>query len=149
MTIKAQLESSLKDAMRSGNDVQKRTIRMVLSSVKFEEINKGSALDDAGVMGIVQKEIKVRQESIAGAEKAGRQDLIAESQSEIAVLESYLPKQMSDEELVRLVSDAIAEVQAATPADMGKVMKVLLPKIQGRAANDQVSKVVRQLLTVS
>lgn len=146
METKQALETALRDAMRSKNETVLRTIRLVMSSVKMAEIEKGKSLDEPSVLAILQKEIKSRKESIVDAEKAGRADLMAASNAEIAILEGYLPKQMSEDELLELVKAAILEAEAKSPNDMGKVMKVLMPKIQGRVAGDVLSKTVRNLL---
>ena len=146
MDTKAKLESDLKDAMRSGDDTRKRTIRMVLAAIKQTEIDKQVTLDETGVIGILQKEVKTRRESLEEAQKAGRADLAASTAAEIQVLNGYLPQAMDPAELTALAKSVIAEVGATTPADMGKVMKALLPRVAGRAANDQVSRVVRGLL---
>lgn len=146
MTTKAQLESELKDAMRSGDETRKRTVRMVLAAVRMAELDKGQPLDENGVMAVLQKEVKTHQESISEAEKANRPDLVADNQAEIAILEGYLPHQLSAQELEALVRAAIAEAGAASPADMGKVMKLVTPRLQGRASGAQASAVVRQLL---
>ena len=146
MDTKAKLENDLKDAMRSGDDTRKRTIRMVLAAIKQTEIDKQVTLDETGVIGILQKEVKTRRESLEEAQKAGRADLAASTEAEIQVLNGYLPQAMDPAELTALAESVIAEVGATTPADMGKVMKALLPRVAGRAANDQVSLVVRGLL---
>jgi uncharacterized protein YqeY len=146
MDTKAKLENDLKEAMRSGDDTRKRTIRMVLAAIKQTEIDKQVTLDETGVIGILQKEVKTRRESLEEAQKAGREDLAASSEAEIKVLNDYLPQAMDPAELTALAESVIAEVGATTPADMGKVMKALLPRVAGRAANDQVSQVVRGLL---
>lgn len=146
MELKPRFESDLKEAMRSGNDVAKRTLRMVLTSVKLAEVEKGQPLDDLALMSILQKEIKMRRESIQEAQKANRADLEAESLAEIGVLESYLPKPLSDAELNELIQSAIAELNASGPADMGRVIKTVMPRVQGRAAGDRVSSTVRALL---
>jgi len=146
MDTKAKLENDLKEAMRSGDDTRKRTIRMVLAAIKQTEIDKQVTLDETGVIGILQKEVKTRRESLEEAQKAGRADLAASTDAEIQVLNGYLPQAMDPAELTALAESVIAEVGATTPADMGKVMKVLLPRVTGRAANDQVSLVVRGLL---
>jgi len=146
MSTKEKLASDLKDALRAGNDLQKRVLRMALASIKLAEIERGSALDEQALMSIIQREIKSRHEAISDAEKANRPDLIADAQAEIRVLETYLPEQLSQTQLVNLAKAAIDEVQAKNVADMGKVMKVLVPRIQGRAPNDQVSQTVRQIL---
>jgi len=146
MDLKEQLENGLKDAIRSGDDVSKRTLRMAISSIRLIEVEKGSRLDDAGVIAVLQKEVKSRQESIAEAQKANRPDLMADTQAEVVVLEKYLPKALSPEELEDLAKQAIAEVGATNQKEMGAVMKVLMPRLKGRATGDQASQVVRRLL---
>ena len=157
MSIKTQLNESMKDAMKSGDEVRKRTVRMALAAVKQAEVDKrstprsGSAdkrteLDDAAVMSLLQKEIKNRRESLEEAKKANRPDLIQANEAEIEVLQAFLPQAMPDEELRALVQAAIAETGAASPADMGKVMKTVMPRVAGRAPNDRVSATVRELL---
>ena len=146
MTIKTELNESMKDAMKSGDEVRKRTVRMVLAAVKQAEVDKRIELDDTAVMNLIQKEIKNRRESIEEAKKANRADLVEANESEINVLQVFLPKAMPAEELRALVQAAIAETGAASPSDMGKVMKTVMPKVAGRAPNDMVSATVRELL---
>jgi uncharacterized protein YqeY len=146
MELKTQLENSLKDAMRASDDVKRRTLRMVLASSKMAEIEKGSPLDDQAIMAIIQKEIKSRRESIQEAQKANRLDLESASLAEIAVLESYLPTPFSETELQQLVNSVIIELGATGPADMGRVIKAVMPRVQGRAAGDKVSQAVRAAL---
>jgi uncharacterized protein YqeY len=153
MTIKTQLNESMKDAMKSGDEVRKRTVRMVLAAVKQAEVDKRSnpadkrtELDDTAVMNLIQKEIKNRREALEEAKKANRPDLIESNEAEISVLQAFLPEAMPAEELRALVQAAIAETGASGPADMGKVMKTVMPKVAGRAPNDMVSATVRELL---
>jgi uncharacterized protein len=146
MNLREKLEAALHDAMRSGDNISKQTIRMALSNIKLTEVQKGARLDDAEIINILQKEIKSRKETIIDAEKAKRQDIIDATKAEIKVIETFLPQQMAEDELKILVSQAISEVNAQGMTDMGKVMKVVLPKVQGRASNDLVSKAVRELL---
>ena len=146
MITKNELETLLKEAMRSGNDVRKRTLRMVLSAIKLAEIDKSQALDENGIAAILQKEIKSRRESIADAQRANRPDIITAAEAEIAVIDGFLPKPLAPEEVENLVKQVITELGAASPKDMGQVMKALLPRLQGRAPGDQVSAVVRKLL---
>ncbi len=146
MTLKEILEQKLRDAMRAGDDVTKRTIRLALSAIKMAEIDKGQPLDDAGISVILQKEIKMRHEAVQDAEKAKREDLIADAKAELAVIESFLPKQLSEGEIETIVSETIAELNASGPADMGRVMKAVMPKLQGRAAGDKINQIVRRLL---
>jgi uncharacterized protein YqeY len=146
METRQALETAMREAMRSRNETALRTIRMVVSAIKFNEIEKGKPVDEAGVQAILQKEIKSRRESIADAQASSRADLIEANQAEIAILEAYLPKQLSADELAALVREAVAETGASAPADMGKVMKAVMPKVQGRAAGDAVSAAVRKVL---
>lgn len=146
MTIKTQLNDSVKDAMKSGDETRKRTVRMVLAAVKQAEVDKRVELDDMAIMNLIQKEVKNRRESLEEARKANRTDLVEANEAEIKVLEVFLPKAMPAEELRGLVQAAIAETGAAGPGDMGKVMKAVMPKVAGRAPNDMVSATVKELL---
>lgn len=146
MDIKEKLTEAMRQAMRANDDVSRRTTRMVLAAIKLAEVEKQATLDDTAVMGLLQKEIKNRREAIEEARKADRSDLIGENEAEIKVLEGFLPKAMSSEDLRALVQAAIAETGATAPADMGKVMKALMPQVAGRAAGDQVSSMVKELL---
>jgi len=146
MDIKSQLTESMKDAMKSGDAVRLRTVRMVNAAIQQIEVDKRMAVDDAAVMSLLQKEIKNRREALEEAKKANRADLVADNEAEIKVLEVFLPKAMPAEELRALAQAAIAETGAAAPADMGKAMKALMPKVAGRAANDQISAVLKELL---
>lgn len=146
MDTQKQIESDFKDALRAGDDLRKRTYRMVLSSIKLAEIDKGKSLEESDVLVIIQKEIKSHRESIADAERADRADIVAESESEIKILEVYLPQPLTQDEIEAMANEAITEVGATSPKEMGKVMKVLMPRVQGRADGSQVSQTVRQLL---
>jgi uncharacterized protein YqeY len=146
MTIKTQLNDSLKDAMRSGDEIRKRTVRMALAAIKQAEVDKRVELDNVAVIALLQREVKNRREALEEAKKANRADLIADNESEIKVLEAFLPKAMPAEELRALIQDAIAETGASMPADMGRVMKIVMPKVAGRAPNDVISAAVRELL---
>jgi uncharacterized protein YqeY len=146
MSVKSDLEAALKDAMRANDAVRKSTLRIALTAIKEAEVQKMGELDDPTVLAILQKELRSRQEAFAEAEKAGRQDLVENAKAEMKVLEAYLPKGLSEAELEAIVQSAITEVGASTPADMGKVMKAVLPKVQGRADGGQVSQLVRSKL---
>ena len=147
MEIQKKIENDFKTAFKSGDEVSKRTLRMVLASIKLVEVEKGSALTDEEVLSILQKEIKSLRESITDAEKAGRDDLIAEAEPEIQILEQYTPQQLDEDEITELAKQAIEEIGATSQQEMGKVMKVLMPRIQGRADGSKVSASVRTLLT--
>ena len=146
MTIKNQLNESMKEAMKSGDEVRKRTVRMVLAAVKQAEVDKRTELDDMAVMNLIQKEMKNRRESMEEAKKANRADLVEANEAEMNVLEAFLPQAMPAEELRAIVQTAIDETGATTPADMGKVMKAVMPKVAGRAPNDIISATVREFL---
>jgi hypothetical protein len=146
MTTKEKLELALKTAMKAGDDVTRRTVRMVLAAIRQAEIDKQITLDEATVLAIIQKELKTRREAVEEASRANRADIVAATQAEIKVLEEFLPAALSEEELKAMAEAAIAEVGATGPADMGKVMKVLLPRVAGRLPGDRVSAAVRSLL---
>jgi hypothetical protein len=146
MGIKQDLEKALLDAMRSNDVLRKNTLRLVKSSIQLAEVEKRGTLDDQAILSILQKEVKMRRETIEDAEKANRKDMVDEKLAEIKILEEFLPKQLSEAELTEMVKKAIQETGAGSVSDSGKVMKVLMPQLAGRAAGDQVSKIVRQLL---
>jgi hypothetical protein len=146
MDIKTQLTEAMRRAMKANDDVSRRTTRMALAAIKQVEVDRQTTLDDAAVMVLLQKEIKNRREAIEEAGKANRPDLIADNEAEIRVLEVFLPTAMTPDELRDLVKAAIAETAAVAPTDMGRVMKVLMPRVAGRAAGDQVSAAVKELL---
>ena len=146
MDIKSTFQSDLKDAMRSGDETRKSTLRMALSAMKLAEVEKNAQMDEAAYLAVIQKEIKARRESIADAEKANRPELIIQAEAEIAILQAYLPAALSEEELENLAKDAIAEVGATSVREMGQVMKILMPRLKGRATGEQASQVVRRLL---
>ena len=132
--------------MKSGDELTKRTVRMALAAIKQVEVDRRITLDETAVLAIIQKEIKMRKESLEEAQKANRADLAADAQAEIDVLNAFLPKGLSAEELRTLAKEAISETGASAPADMGKVMKVMIAKVAGRAPGDQISAAVRELL---
>jgi uncharacterized protein YqeY len=146
MPTKETFELQLKEAMRAKDELRKRTFRMVLSAIKLAEVEKRGALDEPALLGVLQKEVKTRQEALTEAEKAGRQDLVSDARAELDLVKSFLPQPLTPQELETVIRDAIAEAGASTPADMGKVMKLVAPKSQGRADNREVSQMVRKLL---
>lgn len=146
MDTKTKLNEAVKEAMKSGDNLRKQTVRMVLAAVKQAEVDKQTVLDDMAVSSLIQKEVKNRREAIEEAKKANREDLVAGNESEIKILEEFLPKAMPADELRALVQAAITETGASAPSDMGKVMKVVMPKVAGRAPNDMISAAVKELL---
>ncbi|HWQ84912.1 MAG TPA: GatB/YqeY domain-containing protein [Anaerolineales bacterium] len=141
-----QLETALKDAMRAQDDLRKRTLRMALSAIHLAEIESKQEQDDPAVMAALQKEIKTRQESVEEAKKANRPELAAATQAEIEVLQSFLPQPFSPAELEALVREAVAEVGATSAREIGPVMKILMPRLQGRATGSEANQVLRRLL---
>lgn len=146
MDIKANLQQELKDALRSGDPVRKRTLRSALAEIKNAEVEKGGHLEESEILDIFQKEVKARRETIEGAEQAGRQDLIQKAEQEIEVLEGFLPEPLSEDELRQIVQDVIEEAGATSLAEMGKVMGKVMPQIRGRADGKDANRIVRELL---
>ena len=146
MDTKTQLNNDMKEAMRAKDQVAKRTLMMVRAAIQLAEKERREELDETAVLAILQKEVKSRQDTITEAKKAGRDDLIADTSAEIVVLKKYLPEEMSAENLRTLAEEVIAEVEASTIRDMGKVMKVIIPRVAGRASGGDISKAVRGLL---
>ncbi|HLF00471.1 MAG TPA: GatB/YqeY domain-containing protein [Anaerolineales bacterium] len=146
MSLQQTIEAALKDALRANDETRKTALRSVIAGIKLAKVEKQAELTDEEVLAVIGKEIKSQREAIADAEKAARADLIAPAQALMAVLESYLPRQLSREQVVAHANAAIAEAGAAGPADMGKVMKILQPKLKGLADGKVISEVVRELL---
>lgn len=146
MKTKTQLQNDLKDAMRAKDEQRKMTIRMTLAAIKNAEIDKGHELEDSEVQVILQKEVKSRREAMEDAKQAQRPDIIADNAAEIEILEAYLPKQLTPGEIEALAREAIREVEATSPREIGQVMKVLMPRVRGQADGKEVNQIVRQLL---
>jgi uncharacterized protein YqeY len=145
-SLKVKLNDLLHESMKAKDDVTKDTIRLVLTSLKLAEVEKKQEMDDAGILALIQKEIKSRHEAILDFKKGNRADLVSRAEAEIKVLEQFLPKQLSDDELKAIITTAVAEVGAASMSDMGKVMKVVIPKVHGQASSDRISAFVKELL---
>jgi len=146
MDTKAKLTQTLKEALLAKDELRKRTVRLALSAIKNAEIDRRDDLEEPEVLAILQKEVKFRRETIEGAQLAGRDDLIAEAEAEIAVLDTFLPLPLTPEELEKLAQEAINETGATSPREMGKVMQLIIPKVQGRADGKAVSQIVLKLL---
>ena len=146
MTVQTQLRDALTAAMKSGDVQRKTTLRMALAEIKNAEIEAKGELDEGKVLSILSKEVKARQETIEGAQKADRPDLIEKAELEITILNEFLPAQLSEEELRTVIKETIDEAGASSMADMGRVMGVLMPKIQGRADGKEANQIVRELL---
>ncbi len=146
MKLKERIREELKNAMKAKDEVKVRTLRMLLSSLKNYEVEKMKEAEDEDVIAIIQKEVKKRKEAIEQYRNAGREDLAAEEEKELKILESYLPEQMSEEEIKKLAKEIIESVGATSPKDLGKVMKEIMTKVKGRVDGKLVNKIVRELL---
>lgn len=146
MSVKQQLMDAQKEAMKAKDKETLSTIRMTLSAIKNEEINSGSELDDTGAQAVIAKQVKQLRDSAAEFEKGGRADLAEGAKKEMAILEVYLPAQMSDDELRAVVEAVVAEQGASAPSDMGKVMGPVMEKVQGQADGKRVKDMVQSLL---
>lgn len=148
MSLKEELTADMKEAMKAREEGRQRlgVIRMVRGAIRQQEIDGQKELDDDAVLAVISKEVKQRRDSIEEFKKGGREDLVAQNEAEIAVLMAYLPQQMAEGEIRKLVQDAIAATGASSPKEMGKVMKELMPKVKGRADGKLVNQIVRELL---
>lgn len=141
------LKDDLQKAIKDQDPLRKRVLRLLISTIQLAEIAKGTQLSDPEFIAVVHKEIKTKLDTITDAEKAGRAEMVAESRLEIKELEAYLPKQLSEAELVVMVEEIIHETGASSPKDMGQVLKLLIPKLAGRATNQDASRVVKDCLS--
>ena len=141
-----QLMADLKVALRARDDVRKSAIRMALAVLKNARVEKNADLTEDEMIAALSKEVKQRRDAMAEFEKAGRDDLVSREAAELEVLEVYLPQRLSEDEIANLVRDAIAETRASSPKQMGQVMRVVMPRVRGRADGRQVSDMVRKML---
>jgi hypothetical protein len=146
MGIREQLDEDLKSAMRAKDSLRMNTVRGLKSAIKYREIELMKSLDDAGILGVVGSEIKRRRDSVEQYRAGNRPDLAEKEEAEVAILQAYLPQQLSPAEVEAKVDEVIARVGAKGPKEMGLVMKALLPEIQGRADGKVVSELVKQRL---
>lgn len=144
--LKERLTEDMKAAMRAKESRKLNVIRLILAAIKQKEVDERITLDDTQVLAVIDNMIKQRRGSIAEFQKASRDDLIEVEQYEIDIISAYLPRQLSESEINELVQKAMTEAQAETMQDMGKVMAILKPQLQGRADIGQVSGQVKQLL---
>jgi uncharacterized protein len=145
--LKKKLAEDLKQAMKSGAIAKRDTLRLLISAINYAESARQVPSTDADVLGAVAKEVKRHQESIDAFKKGNRPDLVAKEEAEMAVLKSYLPAQVSRDEIVAVVKEVMAAVGAKGPGDKGKVMQQLMPKLKGKADGKEINDVVTQLLS--
>lgn len=146
MNKKQELQTALTAAMKARDEDTKRTLRLVMTTIKLTEVDQGGEIDDDRILGILQKELKTHQDIIEEAQSANRDDLVDAAKREIAILNNFLPQQLSEDELADLAKQAIQETGASGLQAMGTVMKVLMPKLAGRASGQDASRIVKTLL---
>ena len=149
MNIKDRLVKDMKDAMRSGDKLRLSVIRMLRAAVKDEEIKKGGIkynLSDEETLEVLARAAKQRKDAIAQYKKAQRNDLVEKETKELNIIQEYLPKQLTEEEIKKIVKETIDEVGASSPRELGKVMKILMPKVKGLADGKLVNQIVREFL---
>lgn len=146
MSLKQRLTDDMKAAMKAGEKERLGTIRLVNAAIKQKEVDERVEMDDARVLAVLEKMMKQRKDSVTAYVDAGREDLAAVERSEMAVIEHYLPAKLGEAEVLAAIDAAIAETGASGPADMGKVMGVVKPKLAGQADMGEVSKLIKQRL---
>lgn len=147
MSLLGQLNQDMKDAMRAKDKARLSVIRMVKAAIQNESIKKGDELDSEEELTVLSREFKQRKESMVEFKNAEREDLVANLEVELQVIEHYLPTQLTEEEVLVIVDEVIAETGASSKADFGKVMKVILPKVKGKADGSLISKLLKQKLS--
>ena len=146
MSLKERIQDDLKCSMKSKDTVRKWVIKLIRAAIKQYEVDNRVELSEEGVVDIISKQLKQRNDSLVEFEKANREDLIEEAKSEIQVLEAYLPQQLSETELEKIVVDVISEVGATSMKDMGKIMTIIKPKTAGRADGRKINELVKKNL---
>lgn len=147
--LKQKLQEELKQAILAKDELRKSVLRMLLSAINYYEIQKGGAgyeATDEDVLAVIQKEVKQRKDSIEQFKAGGRQDLVDKETKELEMLQAYLPEQMSEEEIKKLVIEAIKQTESRSIQDMGKIMSAVMPKLKGKADGNLVSKLVKEEL---
>lgn len=146
MTLKARITEDMKTAMKAKETARLAAIRLLLAAIKQKEVDERCELDDNATVAVIEKLVKQRKDSVAQYQAAGRQDLADAEQAEITILDAYLPEKMGGAEVAAAVAAAVAETGAAGPADMGKLMAVLKPRLAGKADMAEVSRLVKAAL---
>ena len=144
MTLKERLTNDLKDAMKNKEQVRKSVVTLVRAAIKQREVDERVELDDVDVMDIVSKQLKQRNEALVDFKKAGRDDLISQTEEEIKILLTYLPNQITDDELREYIKQAVEQEGAKSVKDMGKIMGILMPKVKGKADGRRINNLVSE-----
>ncbi len=147
MSLKENLLSDMKEAMKEKNVLRKNTIQMVRGAILQKEKDTLQEVNEEQILDIIMQEIKKRKDALIDFEKGNRLDLADDAKAEISILTGYLPKQLSDDEIIVIVRETVTEMGASSMKDMGKVMAALTPKVKGKADNSKVSNIVKQCLT--
>ncbi|MDH3802088.1 MAG: GatB/YqeY domain-containing protein [Deltaproteobacteria bacterium] len=147
MSLQEQISAALKDAMRARDEVKMSTLRLVLTAIKKREKEARSLLEDQEVISVITTQIKQRRESIEQYRQAGREDLAQTEESELQILQGYMPEQVSEEEISNTLDEIIAEVGAASMKDMGTVMKAAMAKLAGKAEGGAINAMVKEKLS--
>ncbi len=145
--LKQKLSDDLKQAMRSGDALKRSTIRMLMAAINNAEIARQAKLEDSDILGVIAREVRQRRESIEAFKQGNRQDLVDKEEAEMAILQGYLPQQLTRDEIAEAVRKVIAEVEATGPGDKGKVMPRLMAQLKGRADGREINEVVSELLS--
>lgn len=146
MTLKKQLMEDLKSSMKNKDTIRKNTIILIRAAIKQKEVDEKTELSDEDIIAIISKQLKERRSSLEDFENANREDLVQHTHKEIDILLGYLPKQLTDEEITKIVSDAIEDTDAKSMKDIGSLMKVIMPKVQGRAHGKIINDKIKELL---
>lgn len=146
MSLKKRLMEDLKTSMKNKDKIKKNAVTLIRSSIKQQEVDTRKDLNDDDIIEIISKQIKQKKNSIEDFKKGNREDLIELTKQEISILETYMPEQLSDDELEDIVKKAVEETEAKTKRDIGKVMSKVMPLVKGRADGNQVNKIVMKYL---
>lgn len=147
MDLKQKLNDDLRQAMRAGDKVRVSTLRLLLSAIKYAEIARQAVLTEGDILGVIAKEVKQRQESIEAFKKGNRPELVAKEEAELAILQGYLPQQLTREEIIAEARRVIAEVGANGIGDKGKVMPQIIAQLKGMADGREINAIVTELLS--
>ena len=144
MNLKEQLTNDLKESMKNKEQVKKSVVTLVRAAIKQKEVDERVELDDNAVMDIISKQLKQRKDALDEFKKAARDDLISQTEKEIEILLSYLPKQLTDDELRDYIKKAVEQVNATSIKDMGKIMGILMPQVKGKADGKRINNLVSE-----
>ena len=147
LSLKQRIDQSLKEALKSKDSLKLSVLRMLKSEIRYKEIDKGSELTNDEVIWVLSSSIKKRKDSIEQFEKGGRDDLVSKEKAELEVVWEYMPEQLSEEKLSQIILQAIKESNASGPSDLGKIMKIIMPQVKGKADGKMVNQLVSSHLS--